>query len=117
MMMDLMKRIMYTGIGFALNTKSEIETWVKDMVEKGKMSEQDGREFLSDLSSRYDKARADLQSRIDEMVNTSLKKTNVARRSELENLKKEITALREEVLLQKSSSKTPSESESYKSEC
>jgi polyhydroxyalkanoate synthesis regulator phasin len=114
-MIDLMKRIMYTGVGLALNTRAEVEAWVKDMMEKGKMSEQDGREFLSDLSSRYDKARAELQSRIDEMVNTSLKKANVARRSELEDLKKEITALREELARQNSSGETPSQS--HQSEC
>jgi polyhydroxyalkanoate synthesis regulator phasin len=49
------------------------------------------------------------------MVNTSLKKANVARRSELEDLKKEITALREELARQNSSGETPSQS--HQSEC
>ncbi len=96
-MIDLMKRIMYTGVGLALNTRAEVEAWVKDMMDKGKMSEKDGREFLSDLSTRYDKARADLQSRIDAMVKTSMEKADVANRSELEALKKEIAVLKAEI--------------------
>lgn len=106
-MIDMMKRIMYTGVGLALNTKAEVEAWVKELIEKGKMSEQDGREFLEDLSSRYDKARSDLESRIEAIVKTSLEKADVASRSEIEEIKKEIAELRKVVGSKDESAGTP----------
>lgn len=106
-MIDMMKRIMYTGVGLALNTKAEVEAWVKELIEKGKMSEQDGREFLEDLSSRYDKARSDLESRIEAIVKTSLEKADVASRSEIEEIKKEIAELRKVVGSKDKSAGTP----------
>lgn len=106
-MIDMMKRIMYTGVGLALNTKAEVEAWGKELIEKGKMSEQDGREFLEDLSSRYDKARSDLESRIETIVKNNLEKADVASRSEIEEIKKEIAELRKVVGSKDESAGTP----------
>ena len=106
-MIDMMKRIMYTGVGLALNTKAEVEAWGKELIEKGKMSEQDGREFLEDLSSRYDKARSDPESRIETIVKNNLVKADVASRSEIEEIKKEIAELRKVVGSKDESAGTP----------
>lgn len=103
----MMKRIMYTGIGLALNTRSEVESWVNELIAKGKISEKDGQAFMEELSARYDKTRSELESRIEGIVKTVLKKANVVDRSEMEELKEEIAALKQALETRDSSGGTP----------
>ncbi len=42
-MLDFIKKTMLTGIGIAMKTKDELEEWVKEIVKKGEMSENEGK--------------------------------------------------------------------------
>ncbi len=44
-MPDLIKKTMLTGVGLALKTWDEVEDLAKELVEKGKMSEKEGKNF------------------------------------------------------------------------
>jgi len=80
---DLIKKTMMAGIGFALKTRDEVEELARDLAQKGTMSEQEGRRFIDDLLKRYDDARGKLENRIENIVKEFLKK-------EIRELKKTI---------------------------
>jgi len=93
-MIELVKKTLLTGVGVAALTKEKIEEVAKDFVEKGKMTEQEGRDLVNDLVSRSDESRLELQKQIGEKVEMVLEKMDLAKKSEVDALKLEIAELR-----------------------
>ncbi len=86
---------MFTGVGIAALTKDKIEEIAQDFAEKGKLSEQEGKKFMDELLQRSDESKEAIRKQIDEGIQTALKKANIARSSDLEELKAQIKALQE----------------------
>ena len=93
-MIDLLKKTFLTGVGVAALTKEKIEELAKDFVEKGKITEQEGRALVDDLVTRSEESRLEFQKQIEEKVQAVLAKMNLAKQSEVDALKEEIGELR-----------------------
>jgi len=93
-MIDLVKKTLLTGVGFAALTKEKIEEVAKDFVEKGKITEQEGKALVDDLVVRSEESRLEFQKQIEEKVEAVMKKMNLAKQSDLDDLKAEVEALR-----------------------
>ena len=85
-MSDILKKTLLTGVGLALKTWDEVEELAKDLVDKGKMSEKDGRKFLKDLQKRYEETQKKLEARVEKTVKKFLKSSNVVTVDELKAL-------------------------------
>lgn len=92
-MIDLIKKTLLTGVGFALLTKEKAEEMAKEIASQAKFSEQEGKEFIDSLMSQSEKARNDFQSKVEETVQAALKKLNLATRAEVDSLKAKIEEL------------------------
>ena len=93
-MLELIKKAMYSGIGMALKTKTEVEAFAQDFVKKTELSEAEGKQFVDDFLKRYDESRDKLEEKIEKSVKEILGKTNVASRDELAEIKEEIKKLK-----------------------
>ncbi len=93
-MFDLMKKGMLAGIGLALKTWDEVEKMVREVQEKGEMSESEGRKFLDEVQKKYEEAQGKLEKRVEQTVRDFLKKTQIVTSDELKELKKEIRELK-----------------------
>ena len=96
-MLDLVRKTMLTGIGLALLAKDEMEDLAKEVVEKGKMTEKDGKKFLEELQKRYEDVQSKLEDRVEKTVKEFLKKADVVTGDELKAIKKEIRELKKAV--------------------
>ncbi len=96
-MIDLVKKVLLTGVGVAALTKDKIEEVARDFVEKGKMTEKEGRAFVDDLVTRSEESRAELQKQIESRVQKVLEKMDLAKKTEVDALKIELEKLREEL--------------------
>jgi len=96
-MIDLIKKTLLTGVGVAALTKEKIEEVAKDFVEKGKMTEQEGRALVDDLVTRSEESRLVFQKQVESLVQGILGKMDLAKKSEVEALKLEIEKLREDL--------------------
>jgi len=96
-MIDLVKKTLLTGIGVAALTKEKVEELAKDFIEKGKLTEQEGRELVDQLLKRSEEAKDELQAQVEEKVKLVMEKMNLAPRSDVDELKLEITVLREKL--------------------
>jgi polyhydroxyalkanoate synthesis regulator phasin len=96
-MLDLVRKTMLTGIGLALLAKDEVEDLAKEMVEKGKMTEKDGKKFLEELQKRYEDVQHKLEDRVEKTVREFLKKADVVTGEDLKAIKKEIRELKKAV--------------------
>jgi len=93
-MLDLVKKAMLTGVGFAVKTWDEVEKTAKDISKRSKMSEKEGKKFLDDVRKKYDEAQEKLETRAGKMVKDLLKRGNVATSDDIRALKKEISELK-----------------------
>jgi len=96
-MLNIIKKSMLTGIGLALIAKDEVEDLVKELVNKGKMSENEGTKFLEDLQKRYDETQKKLEEKIQQAIKDFMKKADVVTGDELKGLKKEIRDLKKAI--------------------
>jgi polyhydroxyalkanoate synthesis regulator phasin len=93
-MLDMMKKALMAGIGLALKTKDEVEEIARELIQKGKMSEKDGKKFLDDLMARYESARSNIDTWVENAVQNLIKKGKLATRDEIEGLRKEVQDLK-----------------------
>jgi len=96
-MLNIIKKSMLTGIGLALIAKDEVEDLAKELVNKGKMSENEGTKFLEDLQKRYDQTQQRLEEKLQKTVKDFMKKADVVTGDELKGLKKEIRDLKKAI--------------------
>jgi len=96
-MLNIIKKSMLTGIGLALIAKDEVEDLAKELVNKGKMSENEGTKFLEDLQRRYDETQKKLEEKVQRAVKDFMKKADVVTGDELKGLKKEIRDLKKAI--------------------
>jgi polyhydroxyalkanoate synthesis regulator phasin len=96
-MLNIIKKSMLTGIGLALIAKDEVEDLAKELVNKGKMSENEGTRFLEDLQKRYDETQKKLEEKVQRAVKDFMKKADIVTRDELKGLKKEIRDLKKAI--------------------
>ncbi|MDD2315894.1 MAG: hypothetical protein RBR01_05170 [Desulfobacterales bacterium] len=93
-MLDMMKKALMAGIGLALKTKDEVEEIARELIQKGKMSEKDGKKFLDDLMARYESAKSNMDTWVENAVQNLIKKGKLATRDEIEGLRKEVQDLK-----------------------
>ncbi len=93
-MLEMLKKAMFTGVGLALKTREEVEEIANDWIQRQKMSEEDGRKFMSDLMGKYDDSRGKMEERIEKVVADFLSRVNIATREELDAVKDDVALLK-----------------------
>jgi polyhydroxyalkanoate synthesis regulator phasin len=92
-MVDLIKKALYTGVGFAVLTKEKAEELVKELTQQAKLSEQEGKELFDGLLKQSEQARNDFQAKVDEAVVAVVKRLNLATKDEVASLKAKVEEL------------------------
>jgi polyhydroxyalkanoate synthesis regulator phasin len=93
LMIDLIKKALYTGVGFAVLTKEKAEELVQELTKQAKLSEQEGKELFDGLLKQSEQARNDFQSKVDETVLAVVKRLNLATKDEVAALKAKVDEL------------------------
>lgn len=96
-MIELIKKAILTGMGMASLTKEKIDELARELIEKGKLSEQEGEKFLQEMRKRAEESKEALKTQTDKVVEATLSRMQLARVSDLEKLQTEIASLRKEI--------------------
>jgi len=92
-MKEMLKNVVYAGIGAAFLTKEKIEELKGDLIEKGKMSQEEGRQFVDDLLRKSEKAKDQLDLWINKRVEDRVNQLNLATKDEVAELQRKIEEL------------------------
>ena len=92
-MINLIKKIVFTGVGLASLTKDKIESLGKEIADQAKMSEKEGKELLDELMKKSEESRKELENQVEKFVKASLKKTNLVTQDDLQKLEKTVQQL------------------------
>lgn len=87
---NLARKVLLAGVGAAALAQEEVEAFVKKLIEKGELSESDGRVLIKDLR---DKRRKRVEEVIDRRIVTILERLKVPTKSDYETLTEKITEL------------------------
>ena len=92
-MKELMKNALYFGLGAAFLTKDKIEELKDELLDKGKLSQQEGKQFVDELMQKSESARDQLELKINQLVEDRIKQLNIATHDDLAELRRQIKEL------------------------
>jgi polyhydroxyalkanoate synthesis regulator phasin len=92
-MKEMLKNVVYAGIGAAFLTKEKIEELKSELVEKGKLSQEEGKQFVDDLLRKSEKAKDQLDLWINRRVEEQVKQLNLVTRDEIVELQRKVEEL------------------------
>jgi len=96
-MKETLKNMFYMGAGAAFLTKEKLEELRTDLVEKGKVTQEEGKQLLDEMFKKSEEAKTHLEQKIQDAVTDQLKKKNVATGDDIEELKRQVDELKEMV--------------------
>ena len=92
-MFDIIKKTMLTGVGLAAMTRDKIEEMAKELTEKGEMTEKEGRELVDELVKKSEKAKKDLETKMEGIAEKVLGKMNLATKEDMSKIEKRLKRL------------------------
>jgi polyhydroxyalkanoate synthesis regulator phasin len=92
-MKNLLKNVVYAGVGAAFLTRDKIEEVRGELVEKGKMTKDEGKEFVDDLIKRSESAKDQLELWLTRQVEDRVNQLNLATTDEVADLRRQIEEL------------------------
>ena len=93
-MIELIKKGVFTGIGLISLTKDKIEELGQEFVEKGKMSEQEGEQFVSELMKRSEESKKEIKKQVEKNFNSLVNKMDLASKGDIASLRKELAEIK-----------------------
>ena len=94
-MLNLVKKVMLTGVGLAVMTKEKAEELGRELVKKGEITEKEGKEFVEELLKKSEDARKDFEEKVEESVKKVQARMDVVTREDFDKLVERIAALEE----------------------
>lgn len=101
-MKETLKNMFYIGAGAAFLTKEKLEELKTDLVEKGKVTQEEGKQLFEEMFKKSEEAKNQLERKIQDAVTDQLKKKNVATGDDVAELKRQVNELK--AMLEKISS-------------
>ncbi len=92
-MKEMLKNVLYTGLGAAFLTKEKIEDVRKELIEKGKMSQEEGKQFVDEVLRKSEKVKDQLDLWINTRVEERINQLNLATKDEIAELRRKIEEL------------------------
>ncbi|HHY41980.1 MAG TPA: hypothetical protein GX514_03920 [Thermoanaerobacterales bacterium] len=82
----MLKQMLYAGIGLAAITKEKAEEVISELIKKGEMSKEEGKDLLNTLINRMQEESERLKLKINEQVEHTITSMNLVRKSQLDEI-------------------------------
>lgn len=89
-MKDLLKNIIYAGVGAAFLTREKLEEVGRELVEKGSLTMDEGKEFVDELLKKSEKAKEQLEQWMSGKVEERVRKCHLASSDEIAELRRKM---------------------------
>jgi polyhydroxyalkanoate synthesis regulator phasin len=96
-MRESIRKLGLIGVGLWAMTEDKIDELVKELVDKGDISKEEGKKVIQDMLEESKKQRIDLEKKISEKLQESVSKAEVFTRKDKHELEARIKALEEEL--------------------
>ncbi len=96
-MLDVMKKVAYTGIGLAFLAGMRAGKITSELAELGKISEREGEELLREFRRLSEIAGKEAKERIDSGMKDAMERMRLVKQEEMTRLEQQIAELRAEI--------------------
>ena len=96
-MIDIIKKAMLTGVGLASISLDKIEDVAKELMEQGNLTEHEGRKLVQEMMGIAEKSKQQMEKQVNAYVEKAMNKMDVARKSDLDELRETIQQLQEKL--------------------
>jgi len=96
-MLELLEKAMLTGLGAAAITQKKAEELVKELKEKYKLSEEEGKAFLEKMQNMAKEGREKLQETAEVEVKKALDRMGLVSKADFDKLLKRVEELETKV--------------------
>ncbi|MEW6189214.1 MAG: hypothetical protein AB1466_03760 [Actinomycetota bacterium] len=83
---DLLERSFLVALGLLLLVHERADEFIKDLISKGKISPEEGKQYMEDLSKRVNVRKEQLEKLVIDSLRSALKKAGMATESDFEKL-------------------------------
>ncbi len=87
---SLFKKLFYTGVGLTVSTKENIEKKVKELVEKNKLTAEEGKKIVDEFINDFDKKKGELETELKDFVKKTAEKMKYAKKRDVDGLNKRL---------------------------
>ena len=92
-MTDFIKKAVLTGLGLTAATVKALEDEIRRLVKLGKLNASEADKIIADLARSGEKQVKEYRKTLEEAVRKAVESLGLARRSEVEELRKRLAAL------------------------
>ena len=82
----MLKQMLYAGIGLAAVTKEKAEEVISELIKKGEMSSEEGKDLLNALMVRIQEESDRLKDKVNQQVEQAISSMNLVRKSDLDEV-------------------------------
>jgi polyhydroxyalkanoate synthesis regulator phasin len=94
-MLDLLKKTAYAGLGLAFMTQEKVRDVARDLSQKAKLREEEGRRFADELNEKAKEARDQFESRVTTAVECAMGKMRIPTTDHLAAIEARLAAVEE----------------------
>lgn len=98
-MEHLFKKVLYTGVGLVAGMTERLQYTIDDLVERGKLSEEEGKKVVDDVVKNAEHQRPYWENKFKGMVDSTLERLNLPQGKAYTDLEKRIKSLEVKVSL------------------
>lgn len=95
---NILEKVFLIGLGATVTTAEKVKEVVDELVERGELSQQEGKSFAEDLKAKAVKEKDQFETKVKETVeqytHKAIESLGLVKRDELDALKREIEELR-----------------------
>ncbi|WP_410510015.1 phasin family protein [Methanosarcina hadiensis] len=104
-MKESVRKLGLIGAGLWAMTEEKVNELVKDLVDKGDISREDGKKAVQELVEESKKQRIDLEKKISEKIQDTISKADFFTKKDMHELESRLEILEEEVQKMKNKEK------------
>ncbi len=96
-MEDLVKKVLYTGVGMAASMTEKVQQTVNDLVDSDKINIEEGQKIVNDFTKTAEGKKAEFESLVKDLIERSVSKLDLVKKSDLVDLQKKVEKLEKEL--------------------
>ncbi len=104
-MRESVRKLGLIGVGLWAMTEEKIDEMVKDLVDKGTISREEGKKVIQDVLEESKKQKVDLERKISDKIQDAISKKDMFTRRDMHELQSRIKILEDEIQRMKNKEK------------
>lgn len=92
-MEELIKKVLYTGVGLVATATEKVQQTVNDLVDNDKINQEEGKKIVNEFVESTEEKKGELESRFTELMENVIGRLDLVKKSDIQELIEKVEAL------------------------